>query len=61
MKRTRGSELKAVKYVQPGFKLEEDVWYKVKALALKQRRKAGELMREAVKEYLQRHIGGEAL
>jgi hypothetical protein len=47
------------KFIQPGFKLEIGTWYLMKELALKKRRDAGSLMREAVSDYLRKHGKGE--
>jgi hypothetical protein len=48
-------ESKKPKRIQPGFKIDEGLWYRLKRLALDKRRTSTELMEEAVKEYLERH------
>jgi hypothetical protein len=48
---------KEVKTVQPSFRVTEDLWFAMKGLAVKQRRKVGELAREAFEEYLRKHSG----
>jgi len=40
---------------QIGVKLDQDLWRRLKILALKQDRTAGELLEEAMGEYLNRH------
>ncbi len=40
---------------QIGVKLNQDLWRELKILALKQDRTAGELLEDAMREYLKRH------
>lgn len=55
MGRKRVQEQEKPKFLQPGFTVQEDVWFRMKELALQQRRKVGELMREVMADYLERH------
>ncbi len=42
---------------QIGVKLNQDLWRELKILALQQDRTAGELLEDAMEEYLKRHKG----
>lgn len=53
-KKAMSEESKEPKRIQPGFKIDEDLWYELKRLALDKRQAATKLMEEAIKEYLKR-------
>lgn len=42
---------------QIGFKIDQDLWHKLRVLALTQNRTATELLEESMKEYLAKHGG----
>ena len=42
-------------FTHPGLKLQADLWFRMRTLALKQRRKVWELTNEAIDDYLKKH------
>lgn len=55
MRRERGAP--KPKRKQLGILFNEDLWFELRALALKKRRTGTHLMEQAVREYLERHDG----
>ena len=55
MKRKRGTPKKEPERRQIGCKLDTDLWTRIKILALKKGVTGGELLEDAIREYLAKH------